>query len=172
MRLNRILLLTLALLAAIAGIAPASALAGGPLLSGYGGPGAGDQAILGATLVGGPSGGSGGGGSGSASAAGAGARGASVPSSAGVATTAGRSARPTSPGSSGARAGTLTANQQRAGGTNSKSSPQLEDLSAVGGSAAAQSWFTGGDLLALALVAGVLALVAVTTLRLTRTRHG
>jgi hypothetical protein len=31
---------------------------------------------------------------------------------------------------------------------------------------AAGSWFTGGDLLALVLVAGVLALVAVATMRL------
>ncbi len=37
------------------------ALAGGPLLSGYGGPGAGAQAIIGGTLLNGPGGGSGGG---------------------------------------------------------------------------------------------------------------
>jgi hypothetical protein len=33
------------------------------------------------------------------------------------------------------------------------------------------SWFSDGDLLALVLVAGVLALTAVATLRLARTQH-
>ena len=55
MRRNRILLGTLALLALFAIPAPA-ALAGGPLLSGYGGPGAGAQAIIGGTLLNGPRG--------------------------------------------------------------------------------------------------------------------
>ncbi len=50
---------------------PAAALAGAPLLSGYGGPGAGAQAILGATLLNGPgSGSSGSGSSGGSSASG------------------------------------------------------------------------------------------------------
>jgi hypothetical protein len=40
--------------------APASAPAASPLLSGYGGPGQGTQAILGSTLLNGPSGGGGG----------------------------------------------------------------------------------------------------------------
>ncbi len=65
MRRNRIILGTLALLALLAVPAPA-ALAGGPLLSGYGGPGAGAQAIIGGTLLNGPKGGSGGGSGGSA----------------------------------------------------------------------------------------------------------
>ena len=53
----------LALAALLAGALPAApaAAAGGPLLSGYGGPGEGNQAILGSTLIGGPSGGAGGG---------------------------------------------------------------------------------------------------------------
>ena len=46
---------------------PASALASSTLLSGYGGPGQGNQAIIGSTLVGGSGGGKGGGGSGGGS---------------------------------------------------------------------------------------------------------
>jgi hypothetical protein len=46
------------LLAVLIGAAPSSAFAN-PLLSGYGGPGAGNQAILGSTLVGGSGGGGG-----------------------------------------------------------------------------------------------------------------
>ena len=65
MRRNRIILGTLALPVLLAVPAPA-ALAGGPLLSGYGGPGAGAQAIIGGTLLNGPKGGSGGGSGGSA----------------------------------------------------------------------------------------------------------
>jgi hypothetical protein len=53
------------LLAAAWGALPAAA-AGSPLLSGYGGPGEGEQAILGSALLGSPGGG-GGGGQGSAS---------------------------------------------------------------------------------------------------------
>jgi hypothetical protein len=43
--------------------APLAASAGTPMLSGYGGPGAGEQAIIGSTLLGGPRGGAGSGGS-------------------------------------------------------------------------------------------------------------
>jgi hypothetical protein len=55
--------LALVLTGAIGVSVPATALAGSPLLSGYGGPGAGEQAILGSTLLKGPSGGSSSGGS-------------------------------------------------------------------------------------------------------------
>jgi hypothetical protein len=54
---------TLALAGALFVSAPSVALAGSPLLSGYGGPGAGEQAIVGSTLIGGPRGGAGSGGS-------------------------------------------------------------------------------------------------------------
>jgi hypothetical protein len=52
--------LTLAALLSVAAALPA--FADSPLLSGYGGPGAGEQAIVGATLLGGPHGGAGSGG--------------------------------------------------------------------------------------------------------------
>jgi hypothetical protein len=45
--------------AALLALAAPSAVAAGPLLSGYGGPGQGDQAILGSTLIGASSGGGG-----------------------------------------------------------------------------------------------------------------
>ena len=60
---QRTISLTLTLLAMLISTAPSSAFAN-PLLSGYGGPGAGSQAILGSTLVGGGGGGSAGGTSG------------------------------------------------------------------------------------------------------------
>ena len=53
----------LALAGFLAALAPLAAYAGSPLLSGYGGPGAGEQAIVGSTLIGGPRGGAGSGGS-------------------------------------------------------------------------------------------------------------
>ena len=65
---------TLALLLACSGLPPAAAAAagGGSLLSGYGGPGEGSQAILGSTLLNGPKGGGGAGGRGAAPSAGGG----------------------------------------------------------------------------------------------------
>ena len=62
---------------AAAALAPASATAGS-LLSGYGGPGEGNQAILGSALLGGPSGGGGGGAESGSSATAQGSRGASA----------------------------------------------------------------------------------------------
>jgi hypothetical protein len=55
---QRTISLTLTFLAVLLSTAPSSAFAN-PLLSGYGGPGEGNQAILGSTLVGGPGGGGG-----------------------------------------------------------------------------------------------------------------
>ncbi|HEX3911682.1 MAG TPA: hypothetical protein VHW67_13385 [Solirubrobacteraceae bacterium] len=62
MRTHRTVIFIGALLAALAVALPASATASS-LLSGYGGPGQGNQAILGSALVNGPRGGGGGGGS-------------------------------------------------------------------------------------------------------------
>jgi len=61
---HRTILMTLISLTAMSFAIPSSALAG-PLLSGYGGPGEGNQAILGSALLGGPGDGSSGGSSGS-----------------------------------------------------------------------------------------------------------
>jgi hypothetical protein len=61
MRSRRIITPILAWLVALSAAIPATAAAG-PLLSGYGGPGQGNQAILGSSLLGGGGGSSGGGG--------------------------------------------------------------------------------------------------------------
>lgn len=71
MKSHRTISLTLTLLAVLLGAVPASAPANS-LLSGYGGPGEGSQAILGSTLVGGAGGGRGGGGSSGGSSGGSG----------------------------------------------------------------------------------------------------
>lgn len=60
MKTHRKIIPTVALALALPALAPASAPAGS-ILSGYGGPGQGTQAILGSTLLNGPSGGAGGG---------------------------------------------------------------------------------------------------------------
>lgn len=165
---------TLALVAGVGLCVPASAAAGGPLLSGYGGPGAGSQAILGAALLGGGSGGSSRGGSGggsegapssvgshgaAAAGAGSGVGGSSTSGTRGhghgarspAATSAGGSA--THPGAAGA---TPPIPSLRVGPTSNAATP---------------SWFTGADLLALVLAAGVLVLVGLATVRLGRSQH-
>jgi len=180
MRRNCITLGALALLALLVIPAPA-ALAGGPLLSGYGGPGAGAQSIIGGTLLNGPKGGSGGGSSGggsrSSSSSGGSGSSASAASSATnasrVSTGSGRIA-PGSPGGRGASAaprhgggGDSAGRGASAGSTGAYSGQSHPEASmAASVSAAGSSWFTGDDLLALVLVAGVLALVAVATMRL------
>jgi hypothetical protein len=180
MRRNRITLGALASLALFAIQAPA-ALAGGPLLSGYGGPGAGAQAIIGGTLLNGPKGGPGGGSGGSpgAPSSPSSSLSSSSPVSSSSATSAshhatGGGAVPGSiggRGSSGARryggegaaAGRGTS-AGSAGTYSSQTHPEASMTASV--SAGGSSWFSGGDLLALVLVAGVLALVAVATVRL------
>jgi hypothetical protein len=85
-----------ALALAVSASAPSAALAGGPLLSGYGGPGAGEQAILGSTLLGGSgsggsSGGSGGGGRSGGTGTGVGGSGGSAREKAGATASTGAS---------------------------------------------------------------------------------
>ncbi len=190
MKRHRTIASTLALLAGTLA-APTAALASGPLLSGYGPPGAGAQTILGASLVNGPSGGSGDGSGGSAGGGASGAGsiggGANVGGAAGsgskLAGAAGRSAaNPRSAagttreghggrGGSGSTtaAGAPTGTQSRAAGANPKKS-QLGAAALVSASEST-SWFSGSDLLGLALASGALALVALATIRLTRTEH-
>jgi hypothetical protein len=175
---NRIILGMLALLAILAVHAPA-ALAGGPLLSGYGGPGAGAQAIIGGTLLNGPSGGSGGGsggssgGSSSPGSSSSSSSSSSLPTGAsGVATGGGGQAASGGSGSRGASpsprhgGGRDSASGGPSTGSTGASSPSHPEASEAASVSAGASWFTGGDLLALALAAGVLALVVVATVRL------
>ncbi len=111
----------LALAAATLVLAPTTAFAGSPLLSGYGGPGAGEQAILGSTLIGGSRGGgaSGSGGSGGASLSGS----AGVPSSGGRGTYSTGSGSAPGPKEGAANAGTgsgARAGTSKGGDTSSK----------------------------------------------------
>lgn len=174
MKRQRTIVSIVVLLAALGAGMPAAALAGAPLLGGYGGPGAGAQTILGATLVNGSAGSSGGNpgnpgggvGSGAASPAGGAPASGSATSSAaaGGASDRGRAAR-----SAGA-AGLAAATYPRAVGANHHSS-HLGATTAVTTSALGTSWFSGADLLALLLASGALALVAAATVRLTRPEH-
>jgi hypothetical protein len=172
MKRKRTIVSIVTLLAGLAVGMPTAALAGGPLLGGYGGPGAGAQAILGAALLNGPAGSSGGGG---------GAAGASLANpatSTGVGSSASHAATGAKERAGGLRrgehskraAGAARGTYPRAGGAN----PHLSHLggsAAVTTSVVGTSWFSGADLLALLLASGVLALVAVATVRLTRTEH-
>ena len=173
-------LLTLLALCVCA-LAPAVAGANS-LLSGYGGPGQGNQAILGAALVGGRSGGgSTGGGSGGGGSGGGGSAGGS---SAGLAIAEGRAsgsdpseARLRAGGAGHAAAGTSVAGRRITGGaSNSGARPYPHEAgvgSGVGGSRAESGsspalGLSGVDVLYILLALGVLILTAVLTRRLAR----
>jgi hypothetical protein len=185
MRRHRTIFSTL-LLVAFAAV-PSSALAGS-LLSGYGGPGGGAQAILGSALVNGPggdAGGAGGGGSagGAASGTPSGAQAGGALGAAGATTgtpsgaQAGRAGTVGSTHTSGVHPGGTTrsgANAGTSGGAASTyTSPGSTRITAE--TAAADDMgvlsFTGSDLLLMALVLGVLAVTAGLTRRLTGTQH-
>jgi hypothetical protein len=130
---------------------PATAHAG-PLLSGYGGPGQGNQAILGSALLGGSAGGSGTSGGG-----GSGSRGGS--SSAAHSRTATRGA-----------AGTLGSSKRAealAGERGASSYPAVEPTASRSGPALGLS---GRDLAYILLAAAALALTGALTRRIARTR--
>lgn len=176
MKRHRTIVSTLAamsLLAGLAASAPAGALASGPLLSGYGGPGAGAQAIVGAALLNGPGSGGGSansgssGGSSSSSGGGTASGGGSHRGTGGAVATGAGAAKVANTPSAAADAG-------RAHGDSAQSPGARSSLLGGKGSSAAPAnagtpWFSGGDLLALVLVAGALALTAVATARLART---
>ncbi len=113
--MKRLFFVTCVAALAALGWAPGSALAG-PLLSGYGGPGDGEQVILGSHLINGPGGGRGGGGSslvlsvGHSSASGAGRSSTGRPAPVGRVTAAAPTA---SGGNALARAGSARANSRR-----------------------------------------------------------
>lgn len=170
------ILLTLSLTAAF-GVAPPSALAGS-LLSGYGGPGGGTQALLGSTLVNGagPSGGSSGG---SSSGGGSTAAGGGIASVSGSAPARGSGSSGPGPGSSASGASGARGHNEgskRANGTPGTSAggsaayTSGEGLAPAARAAAAKDvkqaplGFTGTDALLLAFVLGVL----VITMALTR----
>jgi len=132
-------------------VLPLSAHAG-PLLSGYGGPGQGNQAILGSALLGGSAGGSGtsGGGRGGSASRGA-ASGASHPRS-----------------STGAAAGTLGSAQRASGLAGGVSSyPAVEPSASRSGTTFGLS---GADLTYIFVAAAALIVTGALTRRIARTR--
>jgi len=154
--------------------APAYAAKGGPLLSGYGGPGEGEQAILGSSLLGGPPGGGSdaGAGAGESLAAGAGSGGASgaTVATGGSGSGAGSrepSSRAGSPGS-GSRHGRGGAHM---GVEDSKKRPERASAPTEGlaDSAASQPLgLSNEDLVYIAIALAALALTGGLTLRLVR----
>jgi hypothetical protein len=181
----------------IAGIAVALAVAlpspalAKSLLSGYGAPGEGNQAILGSALLNGPRGGSGSGG-GSANPSGSsatGAGGASTSNAPGEATS-GESARGGSGGSGGGRSGTPgTGTRQSARKAGQKAGrrtqPQAPARAAdfypaservVAGAHSGTLGLSGAEIIYIVLVVGVLVFMGVITRRLSRIgaagRHG
>lgn len=157
--------------ALIAAVAPGAALAGS-LLSGYGGPGEGNQAVLGSALLNAPKGGGGNGGGGAGSLGGGQASsGQSGEAAASPAASAGgTSKRATHKGSSGR---TRSAKPTAAGGTAQASHthaviyPAASREVTTGGSRALG--LSGADFVYIILALGVLALTGLLTVRLTRT---
>jgi hypothetical protein len=161
---------TLALAGFLLTAAPVAASAGSPLLSGYGGPGTGEQAIVGSTLLNAPRGGAGSGGSlgtGSTSSAGTGRGGiGGAPSNGargGLAGAAGSAGGSTSSkggvGSSASQVGSARVN--RADAYVYPSSPGSAPNSPVIG-------ISSGDLPPLLGIIATLMLIGVLTLRLAR----
>jgi hypothetical protein len=147
---HRTTLLTLASLVVISAFMPSLASAS-PLLGGYGGPGEGDQTILGSALLNGPRSGGGGSGGGSGS----------VGSSPSISSTSGpRISSSRSPAAGGPEHG-----KQATGATGQAPGQPSDPERASSGLAFGLS---GIDLLYVVLVLGVLALTAVFTKHLTR----
>jgi hypothetical protein len=167
MRRHRLTITTVALLSlGCSALAPASAAAGGSLLSGYGGPGEGSQAILGSTLLNGPKGGGGASGDGSATPGGgrgaAGAGGGLAPGAA-----AGR--RISAPVRTGTRqhASRGVKPQAAAGGARRELAPSVLRASAV--SVASQPLgLSGSDIAYILLALASIGLTGVLTTRLAR----
>jgi hypothetical protein len=180
------MIVSLMALVAISSVAGPSAAQANPLLSGYGGPGQGNQAILGSALLNGPGGGGSGGGSSGApdltassspdsTSKGAGARVGAGVAGPGGSTAAGHvsaTGRPGKRGSSG-RKSTGTAPTAEAGGQGDTAHASSDAFSAYPASEQSAGGggilgLTGEDLLYILLVLGVLALTGVLTRHLTR----
>ncbi len=152
-----------------------AAFAGSPLLSGYGGPGAGEQAILGSTLLGGHSGGgASGGSSGTGSSSGSSVPGTVSQSSVGG---TGATSRSTSTGAGSGRAGSEGFGSPRGRPTNEvvARSPRTATSafvypSSLRSASASSSAFgiSGGDFLVLLAAIAMLTLMAMFTLRVSR----
>jgi hypothetical protein len=173
---QRTISLTLTFLAVLLSTAPSSAFAN-PLLSGYGGPGEGNQAILGSTLVGGPGGGGGsaggaaGGSSGSSlgGAVGSGAR--SAQSDATPTVSSGRGLGVRAGGrAAGAGSGSRGASGKASGGaTRAYPFSSAENARQAASGETQTLGISGEDLAYIFLALGALAFTGVLTRRLART---
>jgi hypothetical protein len=151
--------LILTLLAVLMACAPSCALAGS-LLSGYGGPGEGNQAILGSALLGGPGGGSG---SSSTGATGTGAQLGRGHAASTGSTGQGSTTHGAAGGASGSRGG------EASGGTARAYPVSSRDSSSQPTSGASEALGVSGEDLGYVLLAlGALALTGVLTRRLAR----
>jgi hypothetical protein len=152
--------------------APLAASAGTPLLSGYGGPGAGEQAIVGSTLLGGPNGAAAAGGPpGSAESAGTGHSGSrgSLPGG-GLSSTGAGDGRVGSRGSSNARSDGVVRAGTPAGHAGTTAFVYPNSLRSASASSPPLG-LSGGDLVLLAGMVAILALVGTLTIRLSRLQH-
>jgi hypothetical protein len=165
MKTDRRIVRTAGLLAAVALFAatPVAAHAG-PLLSGYGGPGQGNQAILGSTLLGG---GSGGGSSGAGGGTGQAATATALASGSSAAPTSGASGTG-HPTRAGHAAGGLRAHYAApgAGALKPVSYPAVEPTAGTAGGLS----LSGADISFVVLAAAALAITGALTRRMVRTR--
>jgi hypothetical protein len=147
-----------------AGLALAPSLASAnPLLSGYGGPGQGSQAILGSALLNGPRGGGGAAGSGTS-----GSLSSSNPTQAVQATASQPGSKPPRRARAGKPARGSLPGAPTGGGASSKGASAAYRLSRSTDAAAPVLGLTSGDLVGAILVATMLILVGVLTKRLAR----
>ncbi len=178
--------MVLASLGLVSATVSSAAFAGSPLLSGYGGPGAGEQAVIGSTLIGGSGGGAGSGGSSGLSGSGESSGSGSTASPAGAsgsgatsAVTGGSSAGVSSgEGSGGKGAGSPHGSSHAAGSPSthagaSSAGAQIHAFVYPTGPRSASYdsptlGISGTDLLLFLAVIATLVLVAVATLRLSR----
>jgi hypothetical protein len=164
---------TFTLLVLAISAAPPATASSGPLLSGYGGPGQGSQAILGSTLLNGPSGGSPG--SGSSSAGGAATAGSGAAAHAGSSgrprPASGRAARKAHGKQSRSSAGVHAGGASAAGGGAYSASDEAA-ISRTHAVSSSTLGLSGTDLLYLLLALCALALTAVLTRGLVRGGRG
>ncbi|MEA2214462.1 MAG: hypothetical protein QOK19_23 [Solirubrobacteraceae bacterium] len=144
---------------------PAGAASGAStLLSGYGGPGAGNQAILGSTLVGGSGKGAGGGGAGSQSVSSASPASIALPQGAATGTSPRRSQPAVPRGTKSSGAGNASKSSAPAYTPTTVSSDRAGGGKGLG--------LTGGDVVYIVLAFGALALTAAITRRFARRPGG
>jgi hypothetical protein len=159
------------------GTAPLDAALASSLLSGYGGPGQGNQAILGSALLNRPGGGSGSGGGGSGDSS-------SLASSTGTSTTSSEAAASSGTGSSSQTGAAHKTSSSRATGAHRGSQARHPAVRSASPSSIADVYaaaergrpapstpafgLSGADLLLIVLVLGMLALIGALSRRLTR----